>query len=79
MIENGLFGETNVAERAGKDELYQGNEHHPGVCPVCNSTIKKYGCYEIVDSDIRCLFSCENCGVAGYEWSNIVFDGYGIR
>ena len=80
MIDAGIFGETNIAQRESinADDIYAAEDTQAGTCPVCFAELTEYGSHEVHDNQVAYPFTCENCGVSGSEWGEIVFDGYTI-
>lgn len=80
MIDAGIFGETDLLEREGssEDTTYAAEDTRPGICPVCGTHLTEYGCFEVLDNQVKYPFTCQNCGVSGAEWGDIVFDGYTV-
>lgn len=80
MIDNGLFGESNMIEHEStiEEDAYPPELSTPGHCPVCRAEIKDYGTLEALDNQVEYPFTCSNCGIHGTEWSALVFDGFTI-
>lgn len=80
MIDTGIFGETNLIEREAMhtDDSYAAEDTQEGECPVCGAELTEYGSFEVHDNQVEYPFTCENCGVAGSEWGDIVFDGFTV-
>jgi hypothetical protein len=74
MICDGVFGPIPD----DYDSYIEAEDSEVGHCPVCNSDDIRYGTSDPVDGIIIYPFKCDNCGAAGNEYGNIVFDGFRV-